>query len=81
MFVFVFRDTKCVCVCVNGEVKRYEMVVTKKDINLAEQVRRFPALYDKTKKEFKDKNVTSFVWSNVANHVKLQSVRLLSTSQ
>ena len=41
--------------------------------NLAEPVRRFPALYDKTQKEFKDKNVTSLIWATVATNLKLKS--------
>ena len=34
---------------------------------LTETVRRFPALYDKTKKDYKDRNITKNAWNEVAN--------------
>ena len=33
---------------------------------LAESVRKYPCLYDKSKKEYKDRNVVSNAWRKVA---------------
>ena len=48
-------------------------MVTNKDVKLAESVRKFPVLYNKSLKEFKDRNVNSLIWLKIANELKLKS--------
>ena len=42
---------------------------TAKNEELAETVRTFPCLYDKSKKEYKDKNVVQNAWKEVADQL------------
>ena len=48
------------------------------DEKLAEMVRKFPALYNKTVKEFKDKNVTNLIWSKFSKELMMQSGKNLA---
>ena len=49
------------------------------DEKFAEMVRKFPALYNKTVKEFKDKNVTNLIWSKISKELMMQNLRLRKT--
>ena len=46
------------------------------DEKLSELVRRFPCLYDKTKKDYKDKNVVANAWETVANELEIENGEL-----
>ena len=43
------------------------------EVNLADAVRKYPSLYDKTSKLFKDTHVKNLAWGNVANELNLKS--------
>ena len=43
---------------------------------LAEAVRRFPALYDKSCPDYKDKNKRKLAWEDVSRDVGLESGKL-----
>ena len=49
------------------------MPITKKDIDLAENVRKHPPLYDKSQKEFKNKPMNKFIWKTIATSLGLKS--------
>lgn len=40
---------------------------------LAESVRNFSALYDKTAKEYKDRNIQSLIWGKIAKNLGLET--------
>ena len=44
---------------------------------LAELVRKFPALYNKSVKEFKDNNITSLIWKKIAKEMNLKTGKKL----
>ena len=46
---------------------------TSFDEKLSELVRRFPCFYDKTKKDYKDKNVVANAWKTVANELEIEN--------
>ena len=52
--------------------------MSKLDEILSETVRKYPALYNKSIKEFKDRNVTSLIWSKVAKDLKMKSGKRIS---
>lgn len=43
------------------------------DERLSETVRRFPCLFDKTKREYRDKNITKNAWDKIAEEVGVES--------
>ena len=47
---------------------------------LAHAVQKYKALYNKTEKEFKDKNVTGLAWAKVAKETGLKSGEKISFS-
>ena len=49
------------------------VTVTKNDIDLAEHVRKHPPLYDKSQKEFKNKQMNSLIWRTIATSLDLKS--------
>ena len=53
--------------------------MSKLDEILSETVRKYPALYNKSIKEFKDRNVTSLIWSKVAKDLKMKSGKDLAS--
>ena len=47
------------------KIRRQALTVQENE-ELAEVIRKYPCLYDKSKKEHKDKNVTENAWKEVA---------------
>lgn len=47
--------------------------MSEQDVILAETVRKYPALYNKDVKGFKDKNVSTLIWSQIANELRMSS--------
>ena len=52
-----------------AETKRSLSLSIEDNERLSEVVRQFPCLYDKSKKEYKDKNVVENAWKNVAQNL------------
>ena len=48
-------------------------MATTLDERIAEAVRKYPVLYDKSCKDFKDKNKKRIAWSEVAKETGLKS--------
>ena len=48
------------------KIRRQPLTVQENE-ELAEVIRKYPCLYDKSKKEYKDKNVTENAWKEVAD--------------
>ena len=46
--------------------KRYLRASLGEDERLTEEVKKFPYLYDKRGKDYKDRNVTTIYWTEVA---------------
>ena len=46
--------------------KRYLRASLEEDERLTEEVKKFPSLYDKRGKDYKDRNVTTNYWTEVA---------------
>ena len=53
-----------------AEKLRRSALSVQENEELAEAVRKYPCLYDKSKKEYKDKIVTSNAWNEVANQLQ-----------
>ena len=50
------------------------------EVNLADAVRKYPSLYEKTSKVFKDANVKNLAWGKVAIELKLKSGKVIILS-
>lgn len=50
------------------KIRRQALSVQENE-ELAEAVRKYPCLYDKSKKEYKDKIVTANAWKEVADQL------------
>ena len=50
------------------------------EVNLAKAVRKYPSLYEKTSKVFKDANVKNLAWGKVAIELKLESGKVIILS-
>ena len=50
------------------KIRRQALTVQENE-ELAEVIRKYPCLYDKSKKEHKDKNVTENAWKEVADQL------------
>ena len=53
-----------------AEKKRSTSLTLEENERLSEAVRQFPCLYDKSKKEYKDKNVVENAWKDVAKSLE-----------
>ena len=50
------------------KIRRQALTVQENE-EFAEVIRKYPCLYDKSKKEYKDKNVTENAWKVVADQL------------
>ena len=50
------------------KIRRQALTVQENE-ELVEVIRKYPCLYDKSKKEYKDKNVTKNAWIEVADQL------------
>ena len=50
------------------KIRRQALTVQENE-ELAEVIRKYPCLYDKSKKEYKDKNVMENTWKEVADQL------------
>ena len=62
------RKYWCVSIKVMAERRRQALTLQEYE-ELAEVVREYSCLYDKAKKEYKDKSVTENAWKKVANQL------------
>ena len=51
-------------------------MATESEQKLAEAVRKYPVLYDKQDKYFKDRNKKKLAWEDVAKEMDLESGKL-----
>ena len=50
------------------KIRRQALTVQENE-ELVEVIRKYPCLYDKSKKEYKDKNITKNAWIEVADQL------------
>ena len=48
---------------------RRQALTVRENEELAEVIQKYPCLYDKSKKEYKDKNFTENAWKEVADQL------------
>ena len=54
------------------KIRRQALSIEENEL-LSETIRRYPCLYDKSKKEYKDKNVVANAWREVADQLEFTS--------
>ena len=58
----------CVVYKMADKIRRQALTLQENE-ELAEVIRRYPCLYDKSRKEYKDKNVAENAWKEVVNQL------------